>query len=142
LVLDCLTTNDRPGCNPQGGRVLGAQKDFQDQKGRLQEEVENLAHRVLFLPISLRTQFHRTPARENCENRFQTIVPVSNPSMGSTRAIDAYSVKIKYGTEESNRLYIDRIGSGPGPGQIQVTKNTKNTAIFPYLAPNLVTGRI
>ena len=36
---DCLTTNDRPGCNPQGGRVLGAQKDFQDQKGRLQEEV-------------------------------------------------------------------------------------------------------
>ena len=60
--------------------------------------------------------------------------------MGSTRAIDAYSVKIKYGTEEFNRLYIDRIGSGPG--QIQVTKNTKNTAIFPYLAPNLLTGRI
>jgi hypothetical protein len=41
-------------CNPQdeccARRVLGAQKDFQDQKGLLQEEVENLSHRVLFTP--------------------------------------------------------------------------------------------
>ena len=54
LVLECPTTNDRPGCNPQGGccarRVLKAEKDFQNQKGRLQEEIENLGHRVLFYP--------------------------------------------------------------------------------------------
>jgi hypothetical protein len=52
-----MTTNDRPGCNPQGGRVLGAQKDFQDQKGRLQEEVENLAYRVLFYPFHCELNF-------------------------------------------------------------------------------------
>jgi len=45
LMLECPTTHDRPGCKPEGGccarRVLGAEKDFHDQKGRLQEEVEN-----------------------------------------------------------------------------------------------------
>ena len=67
--------------------------------------------------------------------------------MGSTRAIDAYSVKIKYRTEEFKQIVYrsHRFMFGTaaiGPGQIQVTKNTKNTAIFPYLEPNLVTGRI
>jgi hypothetical protein len=124
LVLDCPTTNGRPGCNPQGGccarRVLGAQKDFRDQKGRLQEEVENLGHRVIFYP-----KFHcelnfierywcraKWFARENCGYSFQAlkaIVPealasVSNASIRgfyrlALRAIDAYSAKITYGTE-------------------------------------------
>ena len=63
LALDCPTTHGRPGCNPKGKccarRVLGAEKDFRDQKGRLQEEIENLGHQ--FLPqISLRAQFYRT----------------------------------------------------------------------------------
>ena len=48
LVLECPTTHNRPGCNPEGGccarRVLGA------EKGRLQEEVEALGHRVYFHP--------------------------------------------------------------------------------------------
>ena len=41
-------------CEAEGGccarRVLEAERDFQDQKGRLQEEVEALGHRVPFYP--------------------------------------------------------------------------------------------
>ena len=51
LVLECPTTHNRPGCALEGGccsrRVLEAERDFQDQKGRLQEEVERLGHRAL-----------------------------------------------------------------------------------------------
>ncbi len=85
LVLDCPTTRGRQGCNPQGGccarRILGAEKDFRDQKGRLQEEVENLGHRVLFYP-----KFHcelnfierywcraKWFARENCGYDFEAL---------------------------------------------------------------------
>ena len=54
LVLECPTTHNRPGCNPEGGccarRVLEAERDFRDQKGRLQEEVEALGYRILFYP--------------------------------------------------------------------------------------------
>ena len=54
LVLECPTSYSRPGCDPEGGccarRVLEAERDFQDQKGRLQEEVEALGHSVLFYP--------------------------------------------------------------------------------------------
>ena len=58
-----------PGCRAR--RVLGAQKDFQDQKGRLQEEVENLGHRVLFYP-----KFH-------CELNFiRTLLLVSSELVG------------------------------------------------------------
>ena len=39
LVLECPTTHDRPGCNSEGCccvcRVLEAERDFRDQKGRL-----------------------------------------------------------------------------------------------------------
>ena len=53
-VLECPTTQKRLGCNSEGGcyarQVLGAEKDFRDQKGRLQEEVEELGHHVLFYP--------------------------------------------------------------------------------------------
>ena len=54
LFLECSTTHNRPGCDPEGGccarRVLEVERDFQDQKGRLQEEVEALGHSVLFYP--------------------------------------------------------------------------------------------
>ena len=54
LVLECATTHNRPGCNPEGGycarQVLGAERGFQDQKARLQKEVGVLGHRVLFYP--------------------------------------------------------------------------------------------
>ena len=82
---DCPTTHNRPGCNPEGGcfarRVLEAERDFQDQKGRLQEEVEALGHRVLFYP-----KFHcklnfierywcraKWFARENCGHDFEAL---------------------------------------------------------------------
>ena len=50
-MLECRTTHNRPGCDSEGGccaRILEAERDFKDQKGRLQEEVEALGHRVLF----------------------------------------------------------------------------------------------
>ena len=52
LMLECLVIHNRPGCNPEGGccacRVLKAERDFWDQKGHLQEEVEVLDHHILF----------------------------------------------------------------------------------------------
>ena len=125
LVLECPTMHDRPGCNPQGGccarRVLGAEKDFRDQKGHLQEEVANLGHRVLFYP-----KFHcelnpierywcraKWFARENCGYDFEALkatVPealasVTNASIRgffrlAQRAIDAYSAGLQYRTSE------------------------------------------
>ena len=48
------TTYNRPGCDSEGGcrarRVLEAERDFRGQKGRLQEEVEALGHRILPYP--------------------------------------------------------------------------------------------
>ena len=52
LVIECPTSYNRPGCNPEGGccarQVLEVERDFQDQKGHLQEEVEALGYSVLF----------------------------------------------------------------------------------------------
>ena len=52
LVLECPTTYNRIGCNPEGGccahRILEVERDFQDLKGRLKEEVEALGHCVPF----------------------------------------------------------------------------------------------
>ena len=125
LVLECRTTHNQPGCDPEGGccarRVLEAERDFQDQKGRLQEEVEALGHRVLFYP-----KFHcelnfierywcraKWFARENCGYDFEalkTTVPealtsVTNASIRgfyrlAVRTIDAYSAGLCYRTEE------------------------------------------
>ena len=122
LALDCPTTHGRPGCNPQGKcyarRVLGAEKDFRDQKGRLQEEIENLGHQVLFYP-----KFHcelnfierywcraKWFARENCEYDFEALkaealASVTNASIRgfyrlALHAIDAYSGGLQYGTAE------------------------------------------
>ena len=53
LVLECPITHNRPGCNSEGGccaHRVETERGFQDQKGRLQEEVEALGHRVLFYP--------------------------------------------------------------------------------------------
>ena len=55
LVLECPKTHNRPGYDAGGGgrcarRVLGAERDFQDKRGRLQEEVDALSHHVLFYP--------------------------------------------------------------------------------------------
>ena len=129
-VLECPTTHNRPGCNPEGGwcarRVLEAERDFQDQKGRLQEEVEALGHRVLFYP-----KFHcklnfierywcraKWFARENCGYDFEalkTTVPealasVTNASIRGSyrlavRTIDACSAGLCYGTEEFKHMY-------------------------------------
>ena len=140
LVLECPTTRDRSGCNPQGGccarRVLGAEKDFRDQKGRLQEEVEKLGHLVLFYP-----KFHcelnfierywcraKWFSRENCGYDFDALketVPKALESVTEAsirgfyrlalRAIDAYSAGFQYGTTEfkqtvykSNRQVEDK----------------------------------
>ena len=51
LVLKCPATHNGLGCNLEGGyRVLEAEKVFQYQKGRLQEEVEARDRRVFFYP--------------------------------------------------------------------------------------------
>ena len=124
LVLECPTTLNRPGCDPNGGccarRVLAAEKDFQDQKGRLQE-VEALGHRVLFYP-----KFHcelnfierywcraKWFARENCGYNFEALKSTVPEALASVtdasirgfyklalRAIDAYAAGVQYGTEE------------------------------------------
>ena len=125
LLLECPKTQDRKGCLPEGGccarRILEAERDFRDQKGRLQEEVEALGHRVLFYP-----KFHcelnfierywcraKWYTRENCGYNFEALketVPealasVSNATIRgfyrlALRAIDAYSMGLQYGTED------------------------------------------
>jgi hypothetical protein len=128
LLLDCPTTNDRPGCSSEGGccarRILAAEKDFRDQTGRLQEEVEKLGHQVLFYP-----KFHcelnfierywcraKWYARENCNYDFEslkTTIPEALASVTnamiqgfyrlSLRAMDAYSAGVQFGTAEFHR---------------------------------------
>ena len=43
-LVNTLDFTHRPGCAPEGGccsrRILFAERGFQDQKGRLQEEIE------------------------------------------------------------------------------------------------------
>ena len=124
-MLECVTTHNRLGCSSEGDccahRILGAERDFQDQKGRLQEEVEALGHRVLFYP-----KFHcelnfiecywcraKLFARENCGYNFEALkatVPEALASVSDAsirgfyrlalHAIDAYSAGVRYRTEE------------------------------------------
>lgn len=130
LLLECPRTHNRPGCSPEGGccarRILEAEQDFQQQKGRLQEEVEKLGHRVIFYP-----KFHcelnfierywcqaKWYARENCGYDFQklkTLVPEALASVSQStirgfyrkalRTIDAYRNGISYGTEEFKNVH-------------------------------------
>ena len=81
FLLLCPKTHDRPGCDPAlngeccATALLQSQRDFVEQKGRLQEEVEATGHYVIFYP-----KFHcelnfierfwcsaKHYARENCE---------------------------------------------------------------------------
>ena len=134
LVLECPTTHNRPGRDAGGGccarRVLGAERDFQNQRGRLQEEVEALGHRVLFyLKFHCELNFVEHYwcqaewfAREDCGYDFEAlkaIVPealasVSNVSIRrfyrlELHAIDAYSTSMQYGAEEFKQIVYNRI---------------------------------
>ena len=54
LVLECPTLQNRSCCAAEGGccvrQVLGEEREFRGQKGRLQEEVEAQGLRMLFYP--------------------------------------------------------------------------------------------
>ena len=56
FLLECPTTGNRPGCDPTltGGccarGLLKKQPDFQEQRGRLKEEIEATEHLVIFYP--------------------------------------------------------------------------------------------
>ena len=125
FLLQCPTTNNRPGCDPsmEGGccarTVLAAEKDFREQKGKLQEELEALHQEVIFYP-----KFHcqlnfierfwcaaKYYARENClytlEGLRETIpTALASVTVGSinryynhcVRIMDAYEGGSIYGT--------------------------------------------
>ena len=50
----CPTSDGRPGCRSEGRRcspkILTAERDFREQKGRLQEEIGARGHKVIFHP--------------------------------------------------------------------------------------------
>jgi hypothetical protein len=123
----CPTTQNRPGCNPtmEGGccaRVLmAAQRDFQEQKGMLEEEILAYNHQVIFYP-----KFHcelnfierywcaaSYYARENCSyslKGLRTVLPLALDSVTTAannryynrcaRVIEAYTEGFNYGTKE------------------------------------------
>ena len=134
-MLECETTHNRPGCSSEGGccarRILRAERDFQDQKGRLQGEVEALDHRVLFYP-----KFHcelnfvecywcraKLFARENCGYNFEALkvtvpealAPVSNASIRGFYRLALHAIVLilqvcGMGRRNLNKMYINRIG--------------------------------
>jgi hypothetical protein len=107
--------------------LLQSQRDFQEQKGWLQEEVEAAGHSIIFYPkfhceINFTERFwcaakHYT--RENCEytidglrrtipEAFKSIptATISRFYMHCSRIIDAYNNGYKYGTKAFiNRVY-------------------------------------
>jgi len=56
FLLECPTSTNRSGCDPSivggccGRVVLAQERDFQEQKGHLQEELEASGQRVIFYP--------------------------------------------------------------------------------------------
>ena len=48
------TSDGRPGCRPEGRccaqKIRAAERDFREQKGRLQGEIEARGHKVIFYP--------------------------------------------------------------------------------------------
>jgi hypothetical protein len=126
FLLLCPTTNDRPGCDPGlNGEccatvLLQSQRDFTEQRGRLQEEVEAAGHSVIFYP-----KFHcelnfierfwcasKHYARENCEYSLKGLrmaVPAACKSVSTAtinryyqlccRIIEAYIDGHQYGTK-------------------------------------------
>ena len=84
FLLQCPTSHGRPGCmlDLEGGccakTLMASQQDFQEQKGRLEEELQAAGQLVIFYP-----KFHcemnfiekfwcaaKWYARENCEYTF------------------------------------------------------------------------
>ena len=133
FLLDCPTSDGRPGCSADvpGGccarALLSAQKDFQEQKGRLQEEVNAVGHEIIFYP-----KFHcelnfierywsgvKWWLRDNCQYSLAGLrenLPTGLHSVGSAsinrhynhcmRIIDAYADGNEYGTREfKERIY-------------------------------------
>ena len=140
--LEC--PKSRGGCCPEldsttgccARRVLSQQRDFREQKGQLQEEVEAANHLIIFYP-----KFHcelnfierfwcaaKWYARENCEyslGGLRKIVPAALDSVSAVsinryynhcaRVIDAYADGFKYGTKDftahvykGHRQVVDR----------------------------------
>jgi hypothetical protein len=133
FLLDCSTADGKPGCSQDlpGGccarSLLGAQQDFKEQSGRIQEEVEAGGHEVIFYP-----KFHcelnfierfwclaKRWLRDNCEysigglrkNLPKALASVSSVSINRfyehcMRIISAYSSGAQYGTKEfRERMY-------------------------------------
>jgi hypothetical protein len=131
--LQCPTSQDRPGCEPDlnGGccarTLMASQRDFQGQKGRLEEELQAAGQLVIFYP-----KFHcelnfierfwcaaKWYARENCEYTFdglRRVLPEALDSVSSAsinryfhhckRVIEAYGAGEAYGTKEfTERVY-------------------------------------
>jgi hypothetical protein len=129
----CPTTQNRPGCNPtmEGGccarAIMAAQRDFQEQKGKLEEEILAYNHEVIFYP-----KFHcelnfierywcaaKYYARENCSyslKGLRTVLPLALDSVTTAainryynrcaRVIEAYTEGFNYGTKEfTERVY-------------------------------------
>ncbi|RPA99439.1 hypothetical protein L873DRAFT_1835395 [Choiromyces venosus 120613-1] len=124
FLLECPTRNNWSGCDLSlvdgcCARVLGRERDFREQKGRLQEELEAAGQTVIFYP-----KFHcelnfierfwcaaKYFARENCqyslEGLRETILmaldSVSTSSvhhyfLGCMRILNAYRSGLVYGT--------------------------------------------
>jgi len=142
FLLICPKTFDRPGCNPTlpGGccatTLLQSQRDFQQQKGQLQEEVEAAGHSVIFYPkfhceLNFIERFwcaakHYT--RENCRYTFDDLrktIPAAFKSIPTAtinrfyhhcaRTMDAYRNGLDYGTKafvehvhKNHRQVIDK----------------------------------
>jgi hypothetical protein len=131
FLLECPVDSNRTGCKLEGGccarTVLSAEPDFQQQKGRLQEELECRGQLVIFYP-----KFHcelnfierywcgcKWYARENCqytlEGLRETIPEALNSVSFATihrhylhclRIINAYASGAEYGSQEfKERVY-------------------------------------
>lgn len=131
--LECPRTLGQPGCSLNGrccGKALLAAeraRDFQEQKGLLQEELESQGQKVIFYP-----KFHcelnpiepywckaKWFTRENCDYTLaglRAAIPLALASVQSSsingffqrslRTIDAYKGGAQYGTEDfKNRVY-------------------------------------
>jgi hypothetical protein len=122
---DCTTSNGHSGCSPEGcscaGKILAAERDFQEQKGRLQEEVEARGFKVLLYP-----KFHgelnpieqywcqaKSYTREHCDYTLEGLrktVPLAFAAVEqksiwgffncSERTIGAYRDGLMYGCKE------------------------------------------
>lgn len=132
FLLICPNTHGRPGCDPAlngeccATALLQSQRDFQEQKGWLQEKVEAAGHSVIFYP-----KFHcelnfierfwcaaKHYVRENCVytiDGLRTTIPAAFNSIPTattnrfyklcSRIIDAYINGYKYGT----KAFIDQV---------------------------------